>query len=148
MSRSALFAIAVPPAWGNGPQRASTSIVAAKAQNSKQGRPGRACRRSRPSLPAQPDLTEAQHFCTFVTGQKGPPAVTTSPRPTSPDTDGSMAYSPSVRPTREWPLALVAVLVVGLIGIPLWQNLAAGDDGGTVKWTADRISRLFLGPEQ
>jgi hypothetical protein len=58
-----------------------------------------------------------------------------------------MASPSSLRPSREWPLALLAVLLVGLIGIPLWCYLGGGDLG-LVKWTPERVSRLFLGPEQ
>jgi hypothetical protein len=58
--------------------------------------------------------------------------------------------SPSLRPTREWPLLLLALALVCSICIPLWQWTAvAGDDeAGIVRWTPERLGRLFLGPEQ
>jgi hypothetical protein len=62
-----------------------------------------------------------------------------------------MATSASLRPTREWPLLLLAVALVCAICVPLWQWTAAppADDGAAVaRWTPDRLGRLFLGPEQ
>ena len=60
-----------------------------------------------------------------------------------------MAITPSQRPTREWPLLMLALALVCAITIPLWQWSAAQDDvvGGT-KWTPRRLAHLFLGPEQ
>jgi hypothetical protein len=58
-----------------------------------------------------------------------------------------MASPSSLRPAREGLLALLAVLAVGLVGIPLWCYLGGGDLG-FAKWTPERVSRLFLGPEQ
>ena len=60
-----------------------------------------------------------------------------------------MAYPSSQRPTREWPLLVLAVALVCAICIPLWQS-APGRLPGTdwAKWTPERLSRLFLGPEQ
>jgi hypothetical protein len=54
-----------------------------------------------------------------------------------------------MRPTREWPLLVLALGVVCAVCIPLWQWTSAGADvaaGG--RWTAERLARLFLGPEQ
>jgi hypothetical protein len=60
-----------------------------------------------------------------------------------------MAYTSSQRPTREWPLLVLAVALVFVICIPLWQSTAAKSDESAVsKWTPERLSRLFLGPEQ
>jgi hypothetical protein len=60
-----------------------------------------------------------------------------------------MAYTSSQRPTREWPLLVLAVALVFVICIPLWQSTAERSDQPAVsKWTAERLSRLFLGPEQ
>jgi biopolymer transport protein ExbB/TolQ len=81
-----------------------------------------------------------------------------------------MATNSSQRPTREWPLLILALAMVCAICIPLrqWTTSATTDDPrlavyaavgpaskGTWKqpdepsrWTADRISRLLLGPEQ
>jgi hypothetical protein len=60
-----------------------------------------------------------------------------------------MAFPSSQRPTREWPLLVLAVALVLVICIPLWQ--AAPNQltsGGWSKWTPERFSRLLLGPEQ
>jgi hypothetical protein len=54
-----------------------------------------------------------------------------------------------MRPTREWPLLIFAVALVGAICIPLWQWSAGNDQHTTsARWTAERLGRLFLGPEQ
>jgi MotA/TolQ/ExbB proton channel family len=60
-----------------------------------------------------------------------------------------MAHTTSQRPTREWPLLVLAVALVCVICIPLWQS-APGQLGnsGWSKWTPERLSRLLLGPEQ
>jgi hypothetical protein len=55
-----------------------------------------------------------------------------------------MTGTPSQRPTREWPLLVLAVAVVGSLCMPLRQWLAAQPDGTT----PERMSRLLLGPEQ
>src|SRR5262249_27556148 len=60
-----------------------------------------------------------------------------------------MASQKSMRPTREWHWLLVAVTLVGVVCIPLWQWTAASDPTrGSVIWTPQRLARLFLGPEQ
>jgi hypothetical protein len=61
-----------------------------------------------------------------------------------------MAFSASQRPTREWPLLILALALVCAICVPLWQLSQAGQEEGatTVKWTSERLARLFLGPEQ
>ncbi len=61
-----------------------------------------------------------------------------------------MSLTPSQRPTREWPWLILAVALVGTVCLPLWQyslTLPAEPEEGR-KWTAERLSRLFLGPEQ
>jgi biopolymer transport protein ExbB/TolQ len=60
-----------------------------------------------------------------------------------------MALTPSGKPTREWPLLILALALVCAVCIPLWQ-LTAGDRPGEdwSKWTGARIARLLLGPEQ
>ena len=60
-----------------------------------------------------------------------------------------MSYTSSRRPTREWPLLILAVALVCVICIPLWQS-APGQlaEGGWSKWTPERLARLLLGPEQ
>jgi hypothetical protein len=55
---------------------------------------------------------------------------------------------PSMRPTREWPLLILAVALVFAICIPLWQWSASNGPHTAAKWTPERLGRLFLGPEQ
>jgi hypothetical protein len=57
-----------------------------------------------------------------------------------------MSSSSSLRPTREWPLLLLA-LAICAVCIPLWQASSKDEAEGT-KWDARRYGRLFLGPEQ
>ncbi len=61
-----------------------------------------------------------------------------------------MSLTPSQRPTREWPWLVLALALVGVICVPLWQYSAVHRpaDEGWHKWTPERLSRLFLGPEQ
>jgi hypothetical protein len=60
-----------------------------------------------------------------------------------------MSFPASQRPTREWPLLVLAVALVCAICIPLWQWSAGNStDSGASRWTAERLSRLVLGPEQ
>ncbi len=61
-----------------------------------------------------------------------------------------MAITPSQRPTREWPLLVLAVTLVLAVCLPLRQLLAGLQANGVQwgSWTPDRLSRLFLGPEQ
>src|SRR4051812_9481331 len=61
-----------------------------------------------------------------------------------------MTSPPSMRPTREWPLLILALAIVFAVCIPLWQwssgNAPAAS--GAARWTPERLGRLFLGPEQ
>jgi biopolymer transport protein ExbB/TolQ len=61
-----------------------------------------------------------------------------------------MAFRSSHRPTREWPLLLLAIAIVCAVCIPLWQWTSAGQSGapGMARWTPERFGRLLLGPEQ
>jgi hypothetical protein len=60
-----------------------------------------------------------------------------------------MAITPSQRPTREWPLLVLTVALVGLICIPLSQSLSGQSPSSPwTNWDADRWGRLLLGPEQ
>jgi biopolymer transport protein ExbB/TolQ len=80
-----------------------------------------------------------------------------------------MATNSSQRPTREWPLLVLALALVCAVCIPLRQwTTSSGDQPNLAlqaavgpaarfaarpaeepsRWTADRISRLLLGPEQ
>src|SRR5262249_38806666 len=62
---------------------------------------------------------------------------------------GPMALTPSQRPTREWPLLILTLALVGLVFIPLAQALA-GDSALAVcaNWDAERWAQLLLGPAQ
>jgi biopolymer transport protein ExbB/TolQ len=61
-----------------------------------------------------------------------------------------MALTPSQRPTRELPLLILAVALVGAICIPLWGALAEPETGTTLfaNWDGERWGRLLFGPEQ
>jgi biopolymer transport protein ExbB/TolQ len=60
-----------------------------------------------------------------------------------------MALTPSHRPTREWPLLILTLGIVGLVCFPLYQGLVAENDSpGFANWDSDRWGRLLLGPEQ
>jgi hypothetical protein len=61
-----------------------------------------------------------------------------------------MALTPSQRPTREWLLLVLAIILVAAICAPLWQWSAHGAAEAEFwsKWTPERIGRLLLGPEQ
>jgi biopolymer transport protein ExbB/TolQ len=61
-----------------------------------------------------------------------------------------MALTPSHRPTREWPLLVLTLAIVGVICFPLWQGLSGPAAATTpwANWTAERWGRLLLGPEQ
>jgi biopolymer transport protein ExbB/TolQ len=60
-----------------------------------------------------------------------------------------MAITPSQRPTREWPLLVLAAALVAAVCIPLqqWLTTVPADDG---LWAirVHRAGRLLLGPEQ
>jgi len=61
-----------------------------------------------------------------------------------------MALTPSHRPTREWPLLLLTLAIVGVICVPLYQGLSGPDGSSSLipNWTAERWGRLLIGPEQ
>ncbi len=60
----------------------------------------------------------------------------------------SMALTPTQKPTREWPLLILTLGLVGIICFPLWQLLAPENAVGWGSWGAERWGRLLLGPEQ
>lgn len=63
-----------------------------------------------------------------------------SPRMSAPD---------ALRPTREWPLLILAVALVCAVCLPLWQYSYDPEEGaGGARWTRQRLARLLLGPEQ
>jgi biopolymer transport protein ExbB/TolQ len=60
-----------------------------------------------------------------------------------------MPLTPSQRPTREWPLLIFTLILVGVIVYPLW-NAFAGPNS-VESWltvTPERWAKLLLGPEQ
>ncbi len=59
-----------------------------------------------------------------------------------------MALTPSQRPTREWPLLVLTLGIVGLVCFPLWQNFTGDATTSPASWTAERWAQLLLGPEQ
>lgn len=61
-----------------------------------------------------------------------------------------MAVPASMRPTREWPLLLLALALVLSFCVPLYRyNLhLLHDEGGGNLWKDERLLRLVLGPEQ
>src|SRR5438270_1126677 len=60
----------------------------------------------------------------------------------------SMALTPTQKPTREWPLLILTLGLVGIVCFPLWQTLSAGPSASWATWDAERWGRLLLGPEQ
>src|SRR5437868_2324359 len=59
-----------------------------------------------------------------------------------------MALTPSQKPTREWPLLILTLGLVGIVCFPLWQTLSPENPTGWASWDAARWGRLLLGPEQ
>jgi biopolymer transport protein ExbB/TolQ len=59
-----------------------------------------------------------------------------------------MGLTPSQKPTREWPLLILTLGLVGIICLPLWQTLSPDNTAGWAAWDAQRWGRLLLGPEQ
>jgi hypothetical protein len=61
-----------------------------------------------------------------------------------------MSITPSQRTTRELPLLILTVLLVGALCVPLWywaHNTEADPEVST-RWTPERLGRLLIGPEQ
>jgi biopolymer transport protein ExbB/TolQ len=59
-----------------------------------------------------------------------------------------MPLTPSQRPTREWPLLILTLALVGIVVYPLWQYFAKSEAQSWLEWPAERWARLLLGPEQ
>lgn len=59
-----------------------------------------------------------------------------------------MPLTPSQRPTREWPLLLFTLLLVGVIVYPLWTRFAGASTDSWLNWPPERWAKLLLGPEQ
>ncbi len=56
--------------------------------------------------------------------------------------------TPSQRPTREWPLLLLTIALVGFICFPLWQQYSGDSLAMISSWGVARWGRLLFGPEQ
>src|SRR5262249_55758150 len=63
--------------------------------------------------------------------------------------EGNMAITSSQRPTREWPLLILALALVSTICFPLWKWASSQPLEGT-SWgpIVERGGRMLLGPEQ
>jgi hypothetical protein len=61
-----------------------------------------------------------------------------------------MAVTPSQRPPREWPLFLIALVLVGGVCVPLYRWSINAEVAATEpdEWGPERLRRLLLGPEQ
>jgi biopolymer transport protein ExbB/TolQ len=59
-----------------------------------------------------------------------------------------MPLTPSFKPTREWPLLILTIGLVGIVCFPLWQTLSADAISRESSWNTERWGRLLLGPEQ
>jgi biopolymer transport protein ExbB/TolQ len=62
--------------------------------------------------------------------------------------DAAMTLTPSQKPTREWPLLILTLGLVGVICFPLWQMLSPSSFASWASWDTERWGRLLLGPEQ
>ena len=49
--------------------------------------------------------------------------------------------TPSQRPTREWPLLILTLALVGMIVYPLWQTYASNNVDSWFTWTPEQIGR-------
>jgi biopolymer transport protein ExbB/TolQ len=61
-----------------------------------------------------------------------------------------MSIPASHRPAREWLLLVFALLIVGGAVAPLWQLLGGAEtrEELAARWSRERLTRLFIGPEQ
>jgi len=60
-----------------------------------------------------------------------------------------MSMTPTHRPTREWPLLILTLALIGAIVIPCLNWTGGQEPANTyITWTPERIRRLLLGPEQ
>jgi biopolymer transport protein ExbB/TolQ len=62
----------------------------------------------------------------------------------------AMALTPSQRPTREWPLLILTVALVGVVFVPLAQAVSGEPSAlaAWANWDAHRWAQLLLGPAQ
>src|SRR5262245_17636618 len=63
-------------------------------------------------------------------------------------TESNMSLTPTHRPTREWPLLVLTIGLVGIICFPLWQRFVVDNAPSWANWSPERWARLLLGPEQ
>lgn len=61
-----------------------------------------------------------------------------------------MSLRTSHKQPREWLWLILALIIVGVVCLPLWQlaGRPGMDEEFMSKWTPERLRRLFLGPEQ
>jgi biopolymer transport protein ExbB/TolQ len=59
-----------------------------------------------------------------------------------------MPLTPSQRPTREWPLFVFTLMLVGVIVYPLWLHFFGDATDSWLTWPPERWAKLLLGPEQ
>ena len=61
-----------------------------------------------------------------------------------------MSIPASHRPAREWLMLLLALVIVGVAVAPVWQLLGGPEtrEDLATKWSQERLTRLFIGPEQ
>ncbi len=61
-----------------------------------------------------------------------------------------MTQRPSLRSPREWVLLAIALVIVGVVVVPLWQSTQSSESQQEflAKWTPQRFGKLLLGPEQ
>lgn len=61
-----------------------------------------------------------------------------------------MSIPASHRPAREWLLLILALLIVAGISVPVWQATYTEEARADFvsKWSPDRLTKLFFGPEQ
>ena len=57
-----------------------------------------------------------------------------------------MTSPTSLRPSREWPMLILALALVCAVCIPLWQWSVAAQapEEAPTKWTQERVARLLL----
>ncbi len=61
-----------------------------------------------------------------------------------------MPVPTSQRSTREWLLLFIALAIVAVVVVPLWQLTTTAESRAEFfsKWTPQRVAKLLLGPEQ
>jgi biopolymer transport protein ExbB/TolQ len=59
-----------------------------------------------------------------------------------------MSLTPSQRPTHEWPLLILALIIVAALCYPFLQMIGGNPSNNWFDWPEERWVRLLLGPEQ